>query len=408
MVLPLLEAKALSGPGIIISTVLLIPLATVLRTRFAHHRAASLAWPAAVILYPLGLRVVHDLALALQPNDWLDVWAWCFYGVLHFASPFLMGWWLWLFAPPSAANAFGWCLGLQNMTGLLLHLINPHAAPWYYETYPPGTTPDYSFPGNAAGLVRVDKVLGTHLYTDGFRRGPVVFGAIPSLHAATAVCCALFVARYTNWVGTYLMALYTVMMFFSTMYFHHHWAVDLHAGALLAGLFFAGAALGPLRRTDFVYERDRTTRGIDRLCNRPHQPLSLTTLTPPLHSAPPLFPCLATRRPATQQGEWHTLPTDIPLDDVEVQSVASLASVASVTGAAAFLPTSSEQEELPKVLAYSPPTSPTHSETIPKVLFDVSQEVRKPTPHTTYQESARTSTDLFRTDSEGSSNKTLV
>lgn len=58
--------------------------------------------------------------------------------------------------------------------------------------------PDYSYPGNPAGLVRVDSILGTHIYTKAFGKGPVVFGAIPSLHAATAICCSLFVVRYSK------------------------------------------------------------------------------------------------------------------------------------------------------------------------------------------------------------------
>lgn len=353
----------LSAPGIVVSTLFVLPLALVLHARGRSAGGpGAFAWPTAVLLYPLALRVLNELALGFDPAPVLDVFAWVFYGVLHFASPFLVGWWLWFFGPPSAANVYGWCLGLQNITGLALHILNPHAAPWYYDTYPPGTVPDYSFPGNAAGLVRVDKILGTHLYVDGFRKGPVVFGAIPSLHAATAVCSSLFIARYCARAGTVAMALYTAFMFHATMYFHHHWAIDLAAGSALAVLFFAAAALGPLRRIEHDHCRLLSTRGIDRLLARAAPPPSSVSLwhAPHAHAAaaatarPPLFPlpsCLARARAhhhlhlgsptrsTAAAAAWQALPTEIPLSDVEARAAAPVpvpAAAAAATAAAVF------------------------------------------------------------------------
>lgn len=247
---------------------LMAPLALMVWIHYqsTHPNQATL-YAATILTFAPTLRILNDLAIGLDPSPMQDVSAWLFYGVLHFASPFLAGWWIWFFGAPGAANVFGWCLGCQNLTGLLLHLFNPHAAPWFHDVYPAGTVPDYSFPGNAAGLVRVDHVLGTHLYSDGFRKGPVVFGAIPSLHAATAACCSLFVARYGGFCGASVMMVYFTCMCWSTMYFHHHWAIDLHAGLALALFFFGLVAYGPLRAIDSVHVNQGTTRGIDRLCN---------------------------------------------------------------------------------------------------------------------------------------------
>lgn len=245
---------------------LMSPLAFLVWLRYHRrkHREAVL-YPTVLIMFPPTLRILNDLAIGLDPSPVQDVTAWIFYGVLHFASPFLFGWWFWFFASPGAANIFGWCLGLQNLSGLILHVLNPHAAPWFHDVYPAGTIPNYSFPGNAAGLVRVDEVLGTHLYSDGFRRGPVVFGAIPSLHAATAACCSLFVARYGGARGAWFMVVYFSLMCWSTMYFHHHFAVDLVAGAGMAILFFSIFAHFCLRPLDQAHILEGTTRGVDRL-----------------------------------------------------------------------------------------------------------------------------------------------
>jgi hypothetical protein len=62
-----------------------------------------------------------------------------------------------------------------------------------------------------------------HIYAKAFGAGPVVFGAIPSLHAATAICCSLYVCRYSKgYRGLVFMVVYCGIMFWSTQYFHHH------------------------------------------------------------------------------------------------------------------------------------------------------------------------------------------
>lgn len=210
-------------------------------------------------------------------SDRLDLLAFSTYGALHFASPIVAGWWIWGFGSQGAASTFGWTLGAQNLAGLATHLVFPNAAPWLcvplslllslasslerlliyrgrrarsYDVYGiDAAQPDYTYPGNPAGLVRVDTILGSassslsrsplnlstsvsdsplvwlaaHIYAKAFGKGPVVFGAIPSLHAATAICCCLFVCRYSKgYRGLTFMWIYCGVMFWSTQYFHHH------------------------------------------------------------------------------------------------------------------------------------------------------------------------------------------
>jgi hypothetical protein len=115
----------------------------------------------------------------------------------------------------------------------------PTAAPWYGDQYgyplPPG---NYSMPGSAAGLVRVDAVLGTHIYANAFKASPLVFGAFPSLHGAFSCCCFLFVARYSR-RGAYLLGFYVLWQWFSTMYLRHHWRIDLLGGLIYSAAVFS-------------------------------------------------------------------------------------------------------------------------------------------------------------------------
>ncbi|KAH6711105.1 hypothetical protein BKA61DRAFT_677736 [Leptodontidium sp. MPI-SDFR-AT-0119] len=199
---------------------------------------------------PFALNILHAATHTLCGP--LDVFAWLSYGVIHFISPFLAAFWLWLFASPGVVSIFAWCFGIQNCLGIITHLSMPTAAPWYGDQYgyplPPG---NYSMPGSAAGLVRVDAVLGTHIYANAFKASPLVFGAFPSLHGAFSCCCFLFVARYSR-RGTYILGFYVLWQWFSTMYLRHHWRIDL-----LGGLIYSAAAYSifyrSLQRIDKAY-----------------------------------------------------------------------------------------------------------------------------------------------------------
>lgn len=107
-------------------------------------------------------------------------------------------------------------------------------------------------------------MLHTHLYQAAFKKSPVVFGALPSLHAATAMCCSLYVARYGGRWGHGVMFVYYSAMLWSTQYLHHHWAIDLFLGSALSlGAFTI--ATKALRSLETKHEQEATTRGVDRL-----------------------------------------------------------------------------------------------------------------------------------------------
>ncbi|KAL2068868.1 hypothetical protein VTL71DRAFT_15206 [Oculimacula yallundae] len=199
---------------------------------------------------PFALNILH---YGTHNNyEALDVFTWLSYGVIHFFSPFVAAFWLWLFASPGVVSVFAWCFGIQNCMGIITHLSMPTAAPWYGDQYGyPLPAGNYSMPGSPAGLVRVDKVLGTHIYENAFKASPLVFGAFPSLHGAFSCCCFLFVARYSR-KGTYIVGFYVLWQWFSTMYLRHHWRLDL-----LGGLAYSAAAYSmfyrSLQRMDKAY-----------------------------------------------------------------------------------------------------------------------------------------------------------
>ena len=166
----------------------------------------------------------------------LDILAWIPYGIAHYASPVIVSACMFIWGPPGTLPVWARAFGYMNITGVLIQLVFPCSPPWYEKTY--GLAPaDYSIPGDAAGLKAIDQLFGVDIYTSAFHASPMVFGAFPSLHSGWATLETLFMGHvfpqlFPVYVG------YTMWLWWSTMYFRHHYAVDLVAGSLIAGIAF--------------------------------------------------------------------------------------------------------------------------------------------------------------------------
>lgn len=67
----------------------------------------------------------------------LDILAWLPYGVMHFVIPFVLAAVLWVFAPKGAVQFFGKAFGFLNLTGVLIQLVFPCAAPCESHAHAP-------------------------------------------------------------------------------------------------------------------------------------------------------------------------------------------------------------------------------------------------------------------------------
>ncbi|KAK7036683.1 Phosphatidylinositol:ceramide phosphoinositol transferase (IPC synthase) [Paramarasmius palmivorus] len=166
----------------------------------------------------------------------LDILAWLPYGVLHYTFPFILAFFLWVFRPKESLHLFAAVLGYMNLTGVLIQLFFPCAAPWYELVY--GLTPaNYAIKGSPGGLIRIDRLFHSQGYTTAFTNSPLVFGAFPSLHSATATLDALFLSHFFPWTTKYAWG-YAGVLYWSTMYLTHHYLVDVVGGACMAVGFF--------------------------------------------------------------------------------------------------------------------------------------------------------------------------
>ncbi|EGW35137.1 uncharacterized protein SPAPADRAFT_58326 [Spathaspora passalidarum NRRL Y-27907] len=172
-------------------------------------------------------------------NTQKDLLAWFSYVICHITVPIVTAVWLYVFHAPGAVKLYGLTLGIQNICGVLTHLVFPNAPPWFVHMYGENKEANYEMPGYAAGLIRVDIALGTHLHSKGFHASPIVFGAIPSLHSAMAVMTFFFVSYYARWTAVKVASfLFVVIQWWATIYLDHHWRVDLLIGLSYALFWF--------------------------------------------------------------------------------------------------------------------------------------------------------------------------
>lgn len=168
--------------------------------------------------------------LSAHKSTFLSIIAWLPYGIIHFGAPAVCSIIMFVFAAPGTVPVFAKSFGWMNLIGVTIQLTLPCSAPWYENMY--GLAPaNYSVRGSPAGLAAIDKLLGIPLYTGTFTGSPMVFGAFPSLHAGSAVMEALFLSHVFPRL-TPLFALYTLWLWWATMYLSHHYAVDLVGGSL--------------------------------------------------------------------------------------------------------------------------------------------------------------------------------
>lgn len=187
------------------------------------------------------LNIAHYFRLEIYTAK--DLFSWASYVLGHFFVPLFTAIWLYVFHAPGALKLFSFGLGMQNVAGVLTHLLVPTAPPWFIHLNGANVTANYDMPGYAAGLTRVDVRMGTHLHSKGFHASPIVFGAVPSLHSAMAVMAFYFVSYYSRWTALKVMALsFVCIQWWATIYLDHHWRVDL-----IVGMFYSLVSITILR-----------------------------------------------------------------------------------------------------------------------------------------------------------------
>ena len=130
-----------------------------------------------------------------------------------------------------------WSLTVANYIAFVMWIVVPAAPPWYLRMHGPEI--DINALPNAAGLLRVDALLGISYFESFYSRSSSVFGALPSMHCAFPVLGLLTAWKPTTWKTRWIHLLYASTMFAAAVYLDHHWIIDGIAGWIVASVSVA-------------------------------------------------------------------------------------------------------------------------------------------------------------------------
>lgn len=122
---------------------------------------------------------------------------------------------------------------LVNLLGFAIYYLYPAAPPWYVEIY--GFDLQIGIPGNRAGLVRFDELVGLPIFESIYNKNANVMAAIPSLHAAYPVIVLFFaIKKRLSLIAIVLFIIFMSGIWFSAVYSGHHYIIDVLLGVILA------------------------------------------------------------------------------------------------------------------------------------------------------------------------------
>lgn len=128
--------------------------------------------------------------------------------------------------------SFSACFLFANIVGFIIYYIYPAAPPWYVAKY--GFIENFSLPGDAAGLIRFDNIVGLPIFSDMYNKNANVFAAIPSLHCAYPIVLFYFGMKKKYKILSIIFFIDILGIWFAALYTSHHYLIDALLGGLCA------------------------------------------------------------------------------------------------------------------------------------------------------------------------------
>lgn len=147
--------------------------------------------------------------------------------------PIIFGLYLYFTNSRSIFLRFSMAFLFINLLGFSIYYIYPAAPPWYAMMH--GFEPILDTPGNMAGLVRFDELIGFRLFGSIYGRNANVFAAVPSLHSAYLVVVLYYaIIKRCSFPILLIISVFLCGIWFTAVYSAHHYIIDVLLGVLCA------------------------------------------------------------------------------------------------------------------------------------------------------------------------------
>ena len=181
-----------------------------------------------------GTTMIPGEYFTLHHTVWADLLAGFFY-LCWVPGPIALGLWLMYKGEARWYLRFALCFLFVNFVGFAGYYIHPAAPPWYALEF--GFEPDFTTPGNVAGLGRFDELVGGPVFHSIYVNNSNIFAAIPSLHAAYMLVATVYaVLSHRSWPLVSVCAIITLGIWCTAVYSCHHYVIDVLLGIITAFL----------------------------------------------------------------------------------------------------------------------------------------------------------------------------
>lgn len=181
-----------------------------------------------------GTTMIPGQYFMLHNSAVLDLLAGFFY-LCWVPGPMALGLWLLYKGEHRWYLRFALCFLFVNFVGFAGYYIHPAAPPWYALQF--GFEPDFTTPGNVAGLGRFDELVGFPVFHSIYVNNSNIFAAVPSLHAAYMLVATVYaVLSRRSWALVSLCAFITMGIWWTAVYSCHHYIIDVVLGIFTAFL----------------------------------------------------------------------------------------------------------------------------------------------------------------------------
>lgn len=179
-----------------------------------------------------GVKITPCEYFILHNNAVADLFAGLFY-LCWVPGPIALAIWLFFSGKSNYALRLTWAFLFVNLIGFCGYYVHPTAPPWYAIDF--GFEPDFTTPGNVAGLGRFDELIGIPVFHSIYVNNSNIFAAMPSLHAAYMLVATIyaFISRQSRWLILTCVVI-TVGIWCTAIYTAHHYIIDVAFGILTA------------------------------------------------------------------------------------------------------------------------------------------------------------------------------